>query len=141
MDLEKLVVPSFMASFSDRRFRTMFGLSASEASKVYKYLEDYSPDHFLWSLHFLKVYPTESAGACFSKASEETWTKWCRKLINLMNERLPDVSSLPVLVRFEDSLGVARPRRQMGRLGVLLSKLYRRWLRCPHIGAGEDVLG
>ena len=92
MDLKKLVVPSFMATYSDRWFRTMFGLSVREATKVYEYLEDSSsPTHFLWSLHFLKVYPTESAGACFSKAKEATWIKWCRKLVHLMNERLPDV--------------------------------------------------
>ena len=68
VDLKKLVVPSFMATYSDRRFCTM---SVREATKVYEYLEDSSsPTHFLWSLHFLKVYPTESVGACFSKAKK-----------------------------------------------------------------------
>jgi hypothetical protein len=95
VDLAHHVLPWAMPSFSERRFRSAFGLGTHEANEVYSFVKSCSsPKHFLWALHFLKVYPTESLGSCFSGASENTWKKWCQKMIRLLDESLPPVSSL-----------------------------------------------
>ena len=71
-----------------RHFREFFGTSVSIVKHVWKMLENdfllpdgCGPKHLLWALHFMKVYPKQSAGCSTVGASEgavdpKTHRKW-----------------------------------------------------------------
>ena len=87
-------VQQFMKKFTERRFRALFGLGSEEANLVYQHISGCSPEHLLWGLHFLFCYPTNSAGSCFSGADEKTWAKQTKRVIILLDQLLPEVSSV-----------------------------------------------
>ncbi|KAG9399900.1 hypothetical protein AC1031_011321 [Aphanomyces cochlioides] len=63
-----------------RRFKSMFGVSPSIASILWKDLQptpsDAKPCHLLWALLFLKVYATEHVHAALCQVDEKTFRKW-----------------------------------------------------------------
>lgn len=73
---------------SDRRFRATFGVSLSVATAIWELvLASYftfelkiSPMHLLWTLYFLKVYPTADVAAGRCVCDEKTF----RKYVNYM---------------------------------------------------------
>ena len=67
----------------DRRFRSMFGMTAKLCSWYWRQLvikgllpDAFKPERFLWTLHFLRVYNTEEVNCTMFGCSEKTFRKW-----------------------------------------------------------------
>lgn len=69
-----------------RRFKATFGVSVTICASVWQMIKpnltpDYTEEHLLWALHFLKCYNTESVNRAFAKCDEKTFRKRVWKLV------------------------------------------------------------
>ena len=82
----------------DRRFQEYFGTGVFTALAAWNLLVEYGfvPEnglilHFLWALHFMKVYPLQDAGASAAGGSSgaidpKTWRKYLWPFIDSISE-------------------------------------------------------
>lgn len=67
---------------SQRRFRSLFGISASACALLWSKLlssatvSEAQPKHLLWALYFLRNYNTEHQNAGFCGVDEKTLRRW-----------------------------------------------------------------
>ncbi len=76
---------------SNRRFRSMFGVSPEVCAKTWNKLgslrpENSEPRHLLWTLLFLKVYATETVNAAICSVDEKTFRTWVRKFVTAISQ-------------------------------------------------------
>jgi hypothetical protein len=64
------------------------------------YIQRIEPIDLLFALHFMRVYPTEEAGANFCKLDANTYRGKVRNALEVLDQSLPGVSakSNPLLV-------------------------------------------
>jgi hypothetical protein len=88
----RAAVPKLLPSYTKRRWMASFGLSLAEVEDLWLLPEvTCSPEHLLWFLYFVKVYPTESAAACWAECDEKTWRKQLKLVASLLNVAMPPV--------------------------------------------------
>jgi len=83
------VLESAFGHFSDSRFRSIFGVSVETVVFLWHcilHVEDdigihLAPIHLLWTLHFLKTYPTTPNGAYFWRVDAKTYRHHIWKFI------------------------------------------------------------
>jgi hypothetical protein len=84
-------MPSCSVLINARRFKALFGVSASRCAHIWRRLQidevlpsKATPKHLLWALYFLKVYDSENnmAGRC--GCDEKTLRKWIWKMIDAL---------------------------------------------------------
>lgn len=88
-----------VSSDSRRRFFSAFGTSPTVCSIIWTFLEPTvnrwaSPDHLLWSLFFLKVYPTEAIGSSTVGVHEKTFRKWVWFFVEAISYLETDIVSI-----------------------------------------------
>ena len=71
---------------ANRRFRSLFGVSPKTCALLWGHLtgivpSNAKPVHMMWSLLFLKSYPTEHVLASIVQCDEKTTRKWTWTLI------------------------------------------------------------
>jgi hypothetical protein len=104
---------SLLGRSEEREFRSLFGVSAFVASKIWRRCGTIGslppgakPKHLLWVLLFLKVYATESVHRSIVHTSRKTWRKWVWLMVPVVADLAPHLVSLPtnsVLTRDYDS--------------------------------------
>lgn len=80
---------------TNRRYRAHFGISPRTTAETFLYLSDssFAPHHFLWTLYFLKVYPTLDIASTVLEVAPETFMRNVILGLHLIIEDLPSVSS------------------------------------------------
>lgn len=98
-ELWKSIASAFIVRYHERVFREHFGVSVKHVIEIWHHIasRNIQPVHLLWTLYFLKVYPTESVAAATLNTSPKTYRKVVREVIGLMNRRLPKVTYTLVL--------------------------------------------
>ena len=90
---------------SDRHFKSLFLLSVDEVTILWEFLDDNykktmpftRPEHLLFALYYLKVYPTWDQMATTTGRTEKTLRKWVGIVVEFLLEIDNWVSSTPVL--------------------------------------------
>ena len=94
-DQLKHIAKTIIGRYSPTRFAAAFGVSVQVVVLIVQSLQtaNITPKliHILWTLHFLKTYPTEILGSAAWNVDSKTWTKYVRQTIEDMNIGLPDV--------------------------------------------------
>ena len=75
--------------FSNRQWRSMFGVSPSVCDVLWSLLETHRrsssrPTHLLMALHFLRCYETESNNAFLFGCTEKTFREWSWEFVKLI---------------------------------------------------------
>jgi hypothetical protein len=111
------------AAIEDRQFRGLFGACIEIVLKVWLMLGEgglrpkkSKPKHLLWTLYFLKVYPSEAPGCSAVGGSKgaidpKTLRKWVWLFIECIAELADDVVSIFVMPTLASSHTVASPPR------------------------------
>lgn len=81
--------PGIRVHYENRRFRSLFGVSATTCANAYNLLSESVPrggnlKHFLWSLLFLKIYGTEDVCCTIVRTTRKTFRKWIWIFIPLL---------------------------------------------------------
>lgn len=94
-DCFKEIILQIMTTCNIRKLKAHFGVSIDTLLTIWAYIKHNDigcrPTHLLWTLHFLKIYPTELVGASLWRIDKETWSKWIKCTIELLDARLPYV--------------------------------------------------
>ena len=79
--------------FCAKTWKTFFGVPIEEANALYflYVVEKAELKHFLWTLHFLKCYPTECDAAARFGVTEKTWKKRVKETVAILRICLPKV--------------------------------------------------
>ena len=80
---------------TERQFRALFGVPINCVVEIFNYIQTNSngvkEEHFLWTLYYLKVYPTENVAEVFIGKTAKTFKKWVNITLQLLNNNLPEV--------------------------------------------------
>ena len=83
-------------NLSERQFRALFGIPTDCIEEIYDHIKDNNfgveEENLLWTLYFLKVYPTENVAELFIGKTAKTFKKWVMLTLDLLNSNLPAVS-------------------------------------------------
>lgn len=84
-----------MGRYSAARMTAVFGTPMRDVVTIWTILFNQHPQaqlqHLLWSLYFLKTYPTEVVGSAAWGIDTKTFLKHVRNTVCLLNISLPDV--------------------------------------------------
>lgn len=91
---------------TDKRFRALFGCPSVVAFKLWKELlsnkllpEGGTMTHLLWTLMFLKVYPSDEAmGLLTGGADAKTLRKWIDRFLDAIDLLLPSLVGQQILI-------------------------------------------
>ena len=90
----KLLTSPITGRYSSKRFAAAFGVPIHKIPVVFYLLKgSYTKAkviHLLWTLHFLKTYPTEILGSAAWRTDTKTWAKYIRQTIEQLLVVLPD---------------------------------------------------
>jgi hypothetical protein len=90
----KMLAKKVIGRFAIKRFNAAFGVPIDCIPKIFELL--YANDansqlsHLLWTLHFLKTYPTEIIGSAAWGTDTKTWNKHIKNTIEQLLIVLPD---------------------------------------------------
>ena len=76
----------------DRAYRAHFEVSPQISLQIWLLIQDLEPDisfrpkHLLWTLFFLKTYPTEEVGSSRWGVTPKTFREWIWKMINPISQ-------------------------------------------------------
>jgi len=91
-------VQEILNRYEERTRKTVFGLSDVTIQLIWTLLAASFTDaklkfkHLLWTLYFLRKYPTEDEGALFCHTTRKTWRKRVWEVLNLLCTKLKTVS-------------------------------------------------
>ena len=80
---------------SDRKFKSLFLFSVEEVTTLWEFFEETNkrgtlpfskPEHLLWALYYLKVYPTWDQMAMTTGITEKTLRKWVSIVVKYLSE-------------------------------------------------------
>ena len=93
MEVLRAAVPVLMSSFTERRWKSLFGLSSKDTETLWRLPQmDCQAKHLLWFLFFVKNYPTDSVASAWANCDEKTWRRQVRQVAVFLNLALPPVS-------------------------------------------------
>ena len=79
---------------SERKFKSLFLFSVEEVTELWEFFEDtnkralpfHKPEHLLWALYYLKVYPTWDQMSLTTGITEKTLRKWVSIVVKYLSE-------------------------------------------------------
>lgn len=110
-----VVLSQYLHQVDQRRIRAHFGVGVPSLILIWHFVNipfaaaGLRPKHLLWTLYFLRVYPTEDQGANWVGVSRLTYRLRIRQCINILNTHLRTVlfctcssklTSLPLQIDF-----------------------------------------
>jgi len=92
MSMLEFGVPHLLTNYSVRNWNTMFGMSLDKCNQLHlEYVPNVKPLYLLWTLYYLRNYPTDSAGALWANVTAVTWRKHIRVVLELLPRQLPQL--------------------------------------------------
>jgi hypothetical protein len=83
-----------VGAYNHRTWMSFFGVPVHVFDMLWQSISgaNFARKHLLWTLHFLKIYPTELVGSRTWQISTVTYTNSIRACVMLLKQRLPQVS-------------------------------------------------
>jgi len=98
----------WLANPTEENFRRLFGIPVDLFDRIVDPTQQYlNGEHLLWTLYFLKHYPTDVAGASWAGVSVTTWNETTRQAVGALGAKLPEVFTAFHPVRSDADEGLA----------------------------------